>query len=315
LDVPAANKTEAEAAHAPDGTAFALAAALQGRVLLLQAHWQLPAVFNDTAVRLPALELRLGTSQAAAAATLGSFVGAGVFPPSLLTQSLQAFRVPVPMGAAGTAVTGTAELACGRRCTYGPMGGLFGQHVTVTAFQFATFGRATLVALSVHRGAAGRAGAAAHLTVAAGQGVMAIQEPFQVGLCGWACVGGWHATVFVLCVGLCKTKTTTLLPAVAGFLHPVRVQLYPGDVVSWRCTFNLTGLPPGSSLTGGHSSNSDAHEEQCTVSLQYHLRVSGLQGCAAALLSDALQGDNVCSNEAADLLALAAAEAQEFPLR
>jgi hypothetical protein len=183
LDAPADNGSSESVA--PEGTAFALPSTLQqGRVLLLQAHWRLPAALNDTAVQLPGLELRLGATtqqeQAAPPALLGSFVGAGVYPPSSVTRGLQGFRVPVP-STPEAAATATAELECGKRCTYTPLGGYFGQHVTVAAFEFGAFDRASHVSFEVQRGPAGREAAAVRVSATAGQGMTALQEPFQVG--------------------------------------------------------------------------------------------------------------------------------------
>lgn len=86
-------------------------------------------------------------------------------------------------------------------------------------------------------------------------------------------------------------------------------------MVKWTCSYNVSGLAVGSSLTGGYSSHPAAQQEQCTVVLQYWPQVAAMRGCSAALLDDKLLGENMCSSEAEDLLQLAGRESQEFPLR
>jgi hypothetical protein len=93
------------------------------------------------------------------------------------------------------------------------------------------------------------------------------------------------------------------------------LQLYPGDVVRWRCSYDTSDLQPGSTLKGGYSSAASSLQEQCTVVLHYWPRVKGMRGCAAATLDDALLGENMCSSEAEDLLSIAAAEQQQLPIR
>lgn len=186
LPVPAGHESSSESC-APEGTAFALPASLQGRALVLQAHWRLPSSLTDAAVVLPALQLRLGATSAPAPAPalLGSFIGSGVYPPSSLSKSLQAFSVPVPAATAGTAgaasSTATARLACGKRCTYRPLGRLSPKPVNLVSYSFTTFDRATAVTLEVQRGAAGRAAGAVKVASSPGGGVVAFAEPFKVG--------------------------------------------------------------------------------------------------------------------------------------
>lgn len=49
--------------------------------------------------------------------------------------------------------------------------------------------------------------------------------------------------------------------------------------------------------------------------LQYWPRVDTMRGCTAALDTDALLGENMCSSEAEDLMVLHAQEARQFPMR
>jgi hypothetical protein len=107
------------------------------------------------------------------------------------------------------------------------------------------------------------------------------------------------------------------LPEVTSFpaAYIESLQLYPGDVVRWRCSYDTSDMQPGSTLKGGYSSAASSLQEQCTVVLHYWPRVESMRGCAAATLGDALLGENMCSNEAEDLLAIAGAEQQQMPLR
>jgi hypothetical protein len=93
------------------------------------------------------------------------------------------------------------------------------------------------------------------------------------------------------------------------------LQLHAGDVLSWRCTYDMSGLQPGAALTGGYSSSPQAQQEQCTVTLHYYPRVEAMRGCTAALNDDVLLGENMCSSEAEDVLKIVAAEDQQFPMR
>lgn len=93
------------------------------------------------------------------------------------------------------------------------------------------------------------------------------------------------------------------------------LQLHAGDVVSWRCTYDMSGLQPGAALAGGYSSTPEAQQEQCTVALHYYPRIETMRGCTAALDDDVLLGENMCSSEAEDLLRIVAAEDQQFPMR
>lgn len=77
----------------------------------------------------------------------------------------------------------------------------------------------------------------------------------------------------------------------------------------------MSSVKAGSSLKGGYSSSQDAQEEQCTVMLHYWPRVESLRGCSAALDSDKLLGENMCSAEAQDLIKIMGMEAQQFPMR
>jgi hypothetical protein len=77
----------------------------------------------------------------------------------------------------------------------------------------------------------------------------------------------------------------------------------------------MSGIQPGSALQGGYSSSPDARHEQCTLMLQYWPRVDAMRGCSAALDSDVLLGENMCSSEAEDLMKLQGQEARQFPMR
>jgi hypothetical protein len=164
-------------------------------VLVLQAHWQLPDDLIYEAVTLPAMQLKLGTSPAATTtasrdaagssdrtpALLGTFVGSGIYPPSGLSGSLQAFQLEAHGDSNDSSATAIAALACGKRCTYVPLGRLSPKPVTVVAYSFSTFGRATNVSFEIQRGKWGHADGHVHVTAAAGQGVEQLQRPFQVG--------------------------------------------------------------------------------------------------------------------------------------
>jgi hypothetical protein len=95
--------------------------------------------------------------------------------------------------------------------------------------------------------------------------------------------------------------------------HPlqlfVKLQIFPGDVFTWRCTYNASG-----SLAGGYSSSKGSQQEQCTMMLHYWPRVESMRGCLAATLSDQLLGENMCSHEAEDMLRITAAEEVQFPI-
>jgi hypothetical protein len=74
-------------------------------------------------------------------------------------------------------------------------------------------------------------------------------------------------------------------------------------------------MQPGSALLGGYSSDPAAQQEQCTVLLHYWPRVDAMRGCTAALDSDALLGENMCSSEAEDLMGIKSDEDSQFPMR
>jgi hypothetical protein len=93
------------------------------------------------------------------------------------------------------------------------------------------------------------------------------------------------------------------------------VQLHAGDIVRWRCSYDMSTIQPGSTLTGGFSSSPAEQQEQCTVRLQYWPRVEAMRGCSAALDTDELLGENMCSSEAEDLLRINAQEDAQFPMR
>lgn len=98
-------------------------------------------------------------------------------------------------------------------------------------------------------------------------------------------------------------------------VSPSALQLYPGDIVRWACSYNMSSIAPGSSLKGGYSSSPDAQQEQCTVMLHYWPRVDSMRGCSAALVDDVLLGENMCSAEAEDLMRITGPEALTFPMR
>jgi hypothetical protein len=189
---------------APHGTAFASTSSLQDRVLVLQTHWQLPQVAGNQAVVLPSLQLALGstsdagTSAAAESNTgrpalLGTFVGSGIYPPSHMSGSLQAFHVPA--SADGSA---TAELACGKRCTYTALGRLRPKPVTVVAYSFETMSRAVNVSFEIKRGrlALWSSEVPVHVSAAPNEGTVRLQQPFQVGAERIRAVCGMQLAVF-----------------------------------------------------------------------------------------------------------------------
>jgi hypothetical protein len=79
--------------------------------------------------------------------------------------------------------------------------------------------------------------------------------------------------------------------------------------------YSMSSVAAGTSLQGGYNSSPAAQQEQCTVMLHYWPRVEAMRGCTAALDSDALLGENMCSSEAEDLLRIKAEEDQQFPMR
>lgn len=162
-------------------------------MLVLQAHWQLPDASLNEAVTLPAVHLKLGAPAAATTASpdtpgsstatpalLGTFVGSGIYPPSRLSGSLQAFQLAAPAEGSDGSATATAALACSKRCTYVPLGKLSPKPVTVVGYSFSTFGRATNVSFEVQRGKWGRSEGHVLVTAAPGQGVVQLEKPFQV---------------------------------------------------------------------------------------------------------------------------------------
>lgn len=159
---------------------------------MLQTHWQVPRELTNEAVAVPSLHLALGSTAATEApadsaaasqvpALLGTFVGSGIYPPSQLSQNLQAFELPVSAaGSQHSSAVATASLACGKRCTYVPLGRLSPQPVNVVGYSFSTFDRATEVSFEIQRGKAGRSAGHVHVSSVPGQGVLALQEPFKV---------------------------------------------------------------------------------------------------------------------------------------
>lgn len=190
VTVPAEGQLRSQSC-APLNTAFASTSSLHGRVLVLQAHWQLPEAAVNQAVALPALQLALGSSVADADAStaagsstgspalLGTFVGSGVYPPSHMSGSLQAFQVPASADGSATA---TAALACGKRCTYVPLGKLNSKPVTVVGYSFETMGRAVNVSFDIKRGkfAQWSSEVSVHMAAAPSEGVVQLQQHFKV---------------------------------------------------------------------------------------------------------------------------------------
>jgi hypothetical protein len=112
-----------------------------------------------------------------------------------MSGSLQAFQVPAAAASAGTV---KAALACGKRCTYGPLGNpapLNPKAVTVVGFSFETLGRAVEVSVGIKRGrwARWRGVEPVQLTAAPRQGVVHLLQPFQVGI-SVTCLG-WSSSV------------------------------------------------------------------------------------------------------------------------
>lgn len=155
----------------------------------MQAHWQAPADLINTAIKLPALQLRLGLAAAEqpaarmqAPALLGTFTGSGIYPPSTMSGDLQAFSLPAAAKPHTAATrTATAVLECSKRCTYVPLGKLSPRPVTVVGYSFTTFDRAVNVSLEIQRGKWGRYAGDVRMTAAAGGPMSQLQVPFQVG--------------------------------------------------------------------------------------------------------------------------------------
>jgi hypothetical protein len=192
ITVPAEGQLQRQSC-APHGTAFASTSSLRDRVLVLQTHWQLPHSAGNQAVVLPSLQLALGSATADAGAIaaagsdtgrpalLGTFVGSGIYPPSHMSGSLQAFHVPASADGSATA---TAALACGKRCTYMALGRLRPKPVTVVAYSFETLGRAVNVSFEIKRGKLALWSSEVPVRIAAApdnQGAVRLQQPFQVG--------------------------------------------------------------------------------------------------------------------------------------
>lgn len=187
LSTRQADDRQSHSCAAP-GTAFARSADLQGRVLVLQSHWRLSPELAGLAVKMPQLTIKLGAVPEAAVAApiaadkhagvpalLGSFVGSGVYQPSSLFHRFPALSIP------GGLQDTTASLMCGKRCTFKPLGRSSPRPVTVVGVSFKTFDRATIVAVEIQRGWAGkRLGPAVMQQTAQQSGVMALEQPLQV---------------------------------------------------------------------------------------------------------------------------------------
>lgn len=93
------------------------------------------------------------------------------------------------------------------------------------------------------------------------------------------------------------------------------LQLMPGDIISWRCTYDTSDIVSNSSIQGGYSASRDSLQEHCTVVLHYWPRVNSMRGCFSAAVGGVQHGENMCSSEAEDLLQVTQAEAQRFPIR
>jgi hypothetical protein len=190
IKVPAGGQLRSQSC-APHKTAFASASSLRSRVLVFQAHWQLPEPAVNQAVALPALQLALGSPAAGADAStaagsssgnpalLGTFVGSGIYPPSHMSGSLQAFHVPASADGSAPA---TASLACSKRCTYVPLGKVNSKPVKVVGYSFETLGRAVNVSFEVKRGklAEWSSEAPVHMAAAPTLSVVQLQQPFKV---------------------------------------------------------------------------------------------------------------------------------------
>jgi hypothetical protein len=102
---------------------------------------------------------------------------------SLLCVALQAFSVQQ------SALQGisSADLACGKRCTFLQLGRMQPRPVNVVGYSFVTFDRAVAVSVEVQRGWAGRSAGHVKLrqmqwrqTQAASGGLVELQQPFKV---------------------------------------------------------------------------------------------------------------------------------------
>lgn len=128
-------------------------------------------------------------------------------------------------------------------------------------------------------------------------------------------VGGSMSTSQGTYYMLCHQLRFHTCPLVLSLCRVFLPQLYPGDIVRWRCSYDTSDVPQGSSLAGGYSSAAGSLQEQCTVVLHYWPRVESMRGCSAATLTDKLLGENMCSSEAEDILQITGQEAQQFPMR
>ncbi|WIA08155.1 hypothetical protein OEZ85_007610 [Tetradesmus obliquus] len=289
LGPPPAGEASSESC-APPSTAFGRYGDLTKRVLVLQAHWRINSnstAAEPTALRLPDLQLRLGAEPAAAAADGHYTAAAAAVQPALLGSFVGSGIYPPSSLSHGLQAfsvqpselqaISSADLACTKRCTYLQLGRMQPRPVNVVGYSFVTFDRAVAVAVEVQRGWAGRS--AGHVKLRQMQ---------------------WK-------------QTQAASGGLVQLLQPFK--LYPGDIVRWRCSYDTSDLQPGSTLKGGYSSAAGSLQEQCTVALHYWPRVEGLRGCAAATQSDALRGQDMCSNEVEDLLSITAAEQKELPIR
>jgi hypothetical protein len=104
----------------------------------------------------------------------------------------------------------SADLACGKRCTYLQLGRMQPRPVNVVGYSFVTFDRAVAVSVEVQRGFAGRSAGHVKLrqmqwrhTQAASGGLVQLLQPFKV-RCSW-----WTA-VMLLAHDLCCSMNCSM---------------------------------------------------------------------------------------------------------
>uniref|UniRef100_A0A383VWF0 Uncharacterized protein n=1 Tax=Tetradesmus obliquus TaxID=3088 RepID=A0A383VWF0_TETOB len=162
----------------------------------------------------------------------------------------------------------TSSYKCGRRCTYVPLGRLSPQPVTIAGYTFHGHHFMTGMRMSIKR---------CPLT--------------RLPDVSWE-VRDWQQSV------VHPTYDITGEP----------VQLWPGDELSWSCTFNTSTT--NRTVLGGYAGYS---EEMCIMLLHYYPRNALLRGCSA--LTAQQGGHSICMYEAASILGFMNSEASRVPIR
>jgi hypothetical protein len=279
LNIPAYGQLQS-LSSAPSGTAFATFTSLAGRVLVLQAHWQLSGPEATLQPALPSIAVRLGQAVPQAAdegssspALLGTFVGSGLYPPSSLSGKLQAFQVP----AVGGDSSATAALACGKRCTYVALGKLKPSPVTVVAYSFVTFDRAVSVSFEIQRGKWARwhsGSQSVHVVSKSGEGVVQLQQPFQVRVT--------HAdrSAGVLAQARPHDSTGSVLQPTGTGMHQLTMPNCSLPACLLLCSCMPETLCVGAAATTCLASSQAAPCREATAAAQTHSRSSAHSCCS-----------------------------------